>query len=153
MRTGCRGGRERAGFIGRGTVHALPGRMVVHDFRELQCWQLANALRAEVIAICDNEPVARHLRFCSSFTEAAASVCRNIAEGFARFGSAEIVQFFGYALASLDETRDHLEECRVRRFISEADHQRLSTLAAQARGKIMTFRQYHITKARRPRRT
>ncbi len=45
--------------------------------------------------------VAKRFTFCDSFLDAAGSVCHNIAEGFKRFASAEIVRFFTYSLASL----------------------------------------------------
>jgi four helix bundle protein len=69
--------------------HAMP----INDFRELQCWQLANELRRKVIAICATDAAAQDRRFRNGFMDAAGSVCRNMAEGFRRFESAYIVQF------------------------------------------------------------
>jgi four helix bundle protein len=117
--------------------------MAVSDFRELQCWQLANSLRQEVIALCETEQAASDFKFCGSFRDAAGSVCRNIAEGFSRYRSGEIVQFFGYALASLAEVQDHLEECRARRLVPEAELARLSDLAEHTRATALKFMRFH----------
>ena len=114
---------------------------------DLQCWQLANDLRTEVSAICAQETVSIHRRFCEGFTEAAGSVCRNISEGFVRFESPQIVQFFNYALSSLGEVEDYLRECRTRNFI---DEERLSQdlgLLEHARAKTLRFMKYHQRKA------
>jgi four helix bundle protein len=124
--------------------------MSVSHFRHLQCWQLANALRAEVIAICSREAVAADFRFCNSFRDAASSVCRNIAEGFGRFESGEIVLFFRYALASLAEVQDHLEECRHRRFLPPADFERLWDKSEHAKATAMKFMKPHQIRKRRP---
>jgi four helix bundle protein len=121
--------------------------------RDLQCWQLADSLRKEVCAICAKEDVARSLRFCDGFTEAAGSVCRNITEGFARFDSRQIVQFFNYALGSLAEVQDYLSECVTRNFIDQAQFGELSNLAEHTRAVTLKFSLYHQKKLRTRRRS
>ncbi len=85
--------------------------MPITDHKDLQCWQIADALRSEVIAICARQQVSGDFKFCNGFRDAAGSVCRNVSEGFARYKPGEIVQFFRYALASLAELKDYLGEC------------------------------------------
>lgn len=121
------------------------GRMAkrAHD---LECWQLADDLRREVHAICAQEQVARCFRFCEGFTEAAGSVCRNIAEGFDRFDSSAIVQFFGSALGSLGEVEDYLRECVTRNFIDQERFTKNLELAEHARAKTLNFMRYHRKK-------
>ncbi|MDQ3419642.1 MAG: four helix bundle protein [Acidobacteriota bacterium] len=116
----------------------------VHD---LECWQLADGLRREVHAICAQEHVARCFRFCEGFTEAAGSVCRNMAEGFDRFESPAIVQFFGYALGSLGEVEDYLRECVTRTFIDQERFERTLELAEHTRAKALNFTRYHRKKS------
>ena len=115
-------------------------------FTDLQCWQLADRLRAEVHAICAQAQVAERRRFCDGFTEAAGSVCRNISEGFARFESGSIVQFFGYALASLSEVEDYLRECSTREFIAPARFEADLELLEHARATTLRFKRYHEEK-------
>jgi four helix bundle protein len=96
---------------------------------ELECWQLADKLRVEVIAICEQPRVARRWRFCDGFTEAAGSIAHNIREGFVRFGSASIVQFFTYALSSIEEVEDYLLESQQRKYIEAGRYSVLLHLA------------------------
>ena len=130
---------------------------MAREVEELQCYQLADQLRREVVAICAQERVTERRRFCDGFTEAAGSVCRNIREGFARYDSGPIVQFFRYALASLEEVKDYLCECAEREFI---DQNRFATdldLAEHTKATTLQFMRFHEakrkrqTKKRRPR--
>ena len=119
---------------------------MVSGAHDLECYQLANELRREVHAICAQEAVARCFRFCEGFSEAAGSVCRNMTEGFDRFESPAIVQFFGYALGSLGEVEDYLRECLTRNFIDQERFQRTMQLAEHARAKTLNFVRYHRKK-------
>jgi four helix bundle protein len=112
-------------------------------FQELECWQLADRLRSEVYAICAIEQVAHCWKFCNSFTDAAGSVCRNISEGFARKSSANIVQFFGYALGSIAEVQDHLIECKAQKRITPEHFQRLWDLAEHTKATCINFQKPH----------
>jgi four helix bundle protein len=123
--------------------------MPISDFRNLQCWQLASSIREEVIAICANERVAADFRFCTSFLDAAGSVCRNLSEGFARFESPQILVFFGYALASLAEVQDHLEECRARRLIDQRQYEILADRAQHTKAAALRFLRPHRARAAR----
>ena len=78
-------------------------------------------------------------------------MCRNIAEGFCRYESGEIVQFFRYALASLAEVQDHLEECRARRFVEDPDFARLWDVSEHAKALSLNFMKPHAGELRRRR--
>ena len=117
-------------------------------FEELVCWQLANSLRKDVCAICAQENVRRHFRFCDGFTEAAGSVCRNISEGFGRMGSGSMVPFFDYAIGSLAEVSDYLYECVIRGFIAEPRRCELVTLVEAAKAKTVRLKAYHEGRAK-----
>jgi four helix bundle protein len=84
--------------------------VVAKDFHELQCWQLAHARRTKVNAVCAKPEVCNDYKFCNSFRDTAASVGRNISAGFTRFTSPYIVQYFGCALWSIAELKDHFAE-------------------------------------------
>jgi len=126
--------------------------MKIDDFRKLQCWQLSNALRKEVNAICSMEAVRHDRRFCDGFRDAIGSVCRNLSEGFRRGGSCEIVQFFGYALGSLVETQDYLEECVIRALIDAPTHARLLDLSEHAKATAIKFQKPHKARCKKQRR-
>jgi four helix bundle protein len=118
----------------------------IKTFRELRCWQLAHELRCEVIAICAREPASRQLRFCDSFQDTAGSVCRNLAEGFARYESGEIVQFFRYALGSLAELQEHLEDCKARGLVDKHHFERLQDLSEHTKAATLKFMKPHVAR-------
>ncbi|MBA2301780.1 MAG: four helix bundle protein [Acidobacteria bacterium] len=105
-------------------------------------------------AICALDRVKPWRRFCEGFTEASGSVCRNITEGFGRYDAGPLVQFFKYALASLDEVEDYLRECRTRQFIDADRLAKDLNLAEHARATMLNSKRYHESKPRqKPRRT
>jgi four helix bundle protein len=122
--------------------------MTARRTEDLQCWRLANELRKEVHAICENPAAGRDFKFCDSFRDAVGSVCRNISEGFARYSSAEIVRFFRYALASLEEVKDHLEECRIRNLLEAEGWERLHDLAEHTKATLISFMKPHQARCR-----
>ena len=107
--------------------------MGARTYRELEAWLLADDLRREVIALIARPPVCEDFRFCNNLRDAAASVCRNIAEGFARRRPRQFASFMVIALGSLAETSDQLLEARHRRFLSAAEHRRLERLTERVR--------------------
>jgi four helix bundle protein len=86
---------------------------------------------------------------CSGFRDAAGSVCRNLAEGFARYESGEIVQFFRYALASLADVKDYLKECEERGVIDAAELARLVDRCEHTKATATKFMKPHLTKMER----
>ena len=118
--------------------------MTITDPRDLRCWQLADAVRREVNAICGRQQAASDFRFCNGFRDAAGSVCRNIAEGFARYESPSIVQFFRYALASLVEVQDYLKECCTRGVMDERELARLLDRCEHTKASAIKFMKPHL---------
>ena len=47
--------------------------------------------------------------------------------------------FFRYALASLEEVKDHLEECRIRKLIGPEAWDRIDDLAEHAKATSINF--------------
>jgi|SoiMethySBSTD1v2_1073268.scaffolds.fasta_scaffold245999_2 four helix bundle protein len=106
--------------------------MSVRDFRDLVAWQLADALKLEVLAFTSDGPAARDYRFRDDIRASAASAPTNIAEGFGRFRPLPFAQFLEYATASLQETRVHLLDAKDRKYIDARLFSRLWNLAKSA---------------------
>ena len=113
---------------------------------ELQRWRLADKLRADVIAICEQKQVARYFRYCDGFTEAAGSVCHNIREGFVRYYPRPIIQFFTYALSSLEEVEDYLCEGLERKFLEKERYVDDMDLAEHCCATMLNFIRPHLEK-------
>ena len=106
--------------------------MGVRTFKELVAWQLAAALRDEIVATIATLPATRDRNYCDQLRDSAASAAANIAEGFARFGAKEFARALLVARGELAETENHLEDGLRRHYLSEAEYQRLATLAKRA---------------------
>jgi four helix bundle protein len=74
------------------------------NFRQLVCWQLAHALKCEVLEITAKDSAASDFKYCDQIRSSSASAPANIAEAFGHFASRDSVRLCGYAVASLHET-------------------------------------------------
>jgi four helix bundle protein len=103
--------------------------MVARVFEDLEAWQLADALKTEVYRLIASGPAARDFAFCSQIRQSAASVPRNIAEGFGRFRPRQFGQFVDVAIGSATETLDALKDGVDRGHFVDADIARAIDLA------------------------
>lgn len=91
---------------------------LMKSFRELEVWQKAHALVLEVYRITENFPERERFGITSQLRRAAVSVPANIAEGFGRKGTRELLQFLAIANGSLEETRYFLILARDLRLLT-----------------------------------
>ena len=90
------------------------------NHRSLKAWQEAIALVDALYEITVSFPADERFGLVSQIRRAAVSVPANIAEGFARSGTKELLHFLSISVGSLSEL-DTLVEISVRRgFISES---------------------------------
>ena len=83
--------------------------------------------------------------FCDSLGD--ASVCRNLAEGFARFSRTEFAHAVRIALGSLAEVQDHLIEARANGYVTETRYEELLELSEHAKATMTRLLKY-LQKAR-----
>src|SRR5207247_100653 len=108
--------------------------MIAWNYRELECWQLANEVKKEVYAITARKMVEKDFKFCDQIRESARSAPRNIAEGFGRFRPAEFARFLDIARGSLAETDNHIHDAVDLRYIPVDECSRVCRLIARASG-------------------
>jgi four helix bundle protein len=83
----------------------------IRRYRDLIAWQMANAFKSEVLSLVQNSAlVQRDLRYRDQLVNASTAVTKDIAEGFLRCSPATFAAFLGYALGSLGEAEDRLED-------------------------------------------
>ncbi len=83
--------------------------MGIKRLDDLVAFKEAVAFKREVYAIVRTHPqAARSHRYRDQLFDAASGVEANIAEGWRRFGAADMIRFFRYATASLEEARVRL---------------------------------------------
>ena len=134
---GCFG----AGMQG-GAAIARALSMGARDFTELAAWQLAHELRTLVIAITVKSPARNDVRYCSQIKDAARSAASNIAEGFGRFRHRDFAHFLRMAVASLNEVRDNLIDGHVRRYVTDDELSRGTSLSKRAIGATTRLIRY-----------
>lgn len=105
------------------------------SYRTLEVWQLARQVAVDVHKMTLTKlPKFEMYESGSQIRRAAKSVRANIVEGYGRrIYKAEFVKHLVYALASCDETVDHLEELSATGSLSDEAlfkdlHSRLQTL-------------------------
>jgi four helix bundle protein len=78
---------------------------MLRSFRELEVWQKAHGLVLATYRLTDKFPDRERFGIVSQIRRSAASVPANIAEGFGRRTTKELLQFLTNANGSLEETR------------------------------------------------
>jgi four helix bundle protein len=116
--------------------------MSASSHRELHAWQFADAIRKQIIELCEHPRVNGDHAFCDQANRAAASACRNIAEGFARYGHPEFARFVIIARASMAELVDTLDEALAKRYIDGPQHEALNREIARAMATMNGLRRY-----------
>ncbi|MCL6649685.1 MAG: four helix bundle protein [Chloroflexi bacterium] len=82
--------------------------MSIQSFRDLEVWQKAMELAEEVYRLTKDFPQEELFGLTSQMRQAATSVPANIAEGWARRGTREFLQFLNIASGSLRELETYL---------------------------------------------
>jgi four helix bundle protein len=83
--------------------------MSIRSFRDLEVWQRAMDLAAEVFAASANFPKSEQYGLTSQMRRSAVSVPSNIAEGHARKSTREFLHFLSIALGSVAEVQTQAE--------------------------------------------
>ena len=100
---------------------------------DLICWQLADQLRQLIINhTAEGTSAAKDYRFTSNIRDAIASVCRNQAEGFAKYFHKPQKPYFKTARSSLAETKDCIRDGLLRGHFSEAAAEEMTSLCQRA---------------------
>jgi four helix bundle protein len=95
-------------FVGTGVAALCI--MGARTYRELLVYQGCSELRRDVQALLELPRARMDRKFCEQLRNAVRSPPRNIAEGLGRYNPGECVQFMDVAIASLDETDNHLRD-------------------------------------------
>lgn len=98
---------------------------MIKSFRELEVWQKAHALVLDIYQTTGAFPDRERFGIVSQLRRAAASIPANIAEGFGRRSTRELIQFLTISSGSLEEARYFLILGKDLRYIKEEGFQTL----------------------------
>jgi len=93
---------------------------VERNHRSLKAWQEAIALVEALYDLTASFPGDERYGLVSQIRRAAVSVPANIAEGFARSGTKELLHFLSISTGSLSELDTLVEICRRRGLITDS---------------------------------
>ena len=80
------------------------------SYEELIIWQLGSELRDGIFKLTEHGPASRDFEFRKQIRSSSSSVPSNIAEGFAYYKPRLFARHLRIAIASLDETKGHLQD-------------------------------------------
>ena len=112
----------------------------VTHYKQLQIWQKAMTLTKLVYKLTDGFPDRERFGLTSQTRRAAVSVPSNIAEGQARHGTREFLQFLSHASGSLAELETQLLLSEGLGFSKQADVAHTSDGIAELQKMIAAIR-------------
>ncbi len=98
---------------------------MVTGFRDLELWKRAHRVVLEVYRVTNPFPRSEQFGVVSQLRRAAYSIPANMAEGFGRKSTRELLQFLAVANGSLEELRYFLLLSRDLRYLSPVDFEKL----------------------------
>lgn len=116
--------------------------LVARRFEELIAWQLCYELKMRVLELTSRPNVRRDSDFCRQIRKSSRSSPALIAEGFGRFRPRDFARFIEMAIASLDETRNHLRDAADSKYITVEEfrlHWHLSHRARRASSALHAY--------------
>jgi four helix bundle protein len=125
--------------------------MGASHFSDLDCWRLADELKAAVYEIIATPQVMQDRDFCHDIRRSSRSAPANISEGFGRFTHREFAHFLSIARASLVETENHLRHLRDVGQLAPERWSRLTELAHRAQKATSRLRTHLLKTPDRPR--
>jgi four helix bundle protein len=101
------------------------------NFVDIDAWQKARELTANVYAVTRNQSFSKDFGLRDQIRRASVSIMANIAEGFGRGGSIEFLQFLAVAKGSACEVLSHIYVAADQRYIDKHEFESLSEVAEQ----------------------
>jgi four helix bundle protein len=118
--------------------------------RRLLAWQRCHELALEVCRASARLPASERFELSSQLRRAAVSASANVAEGYARFGAAELAHCLSIALGSLAEVDALLVLVRDLGYWDDETHVRLDGLRDRASAAVFALQRRLRPARRRP---
>ena len=116
--------------------------MTIKRFEEMKVWQDARMLTKTIYEITDNRRFNKDFGLKDQIQRASVSVMSNIAEGYERDNSKELVRFLLYSKGSIGEVRSLLCVASDLSYISDSEFRRTRETAIAISAQIANFIKY-----------
>jgi four helix bundle protein len=114
----------------------------MQDFRNLEAWQLARALRNSVYAVSRRFPREERYVLTTPLRRSASSIGWNIAEGSGRGSDADFARCLQLSLSSECECLDQLIQASDLEYVTGAEFTELSGRAEEVGRKLNRLIRY-----------
>lgn len=81
---------------------------MIKDFNDLDVWQMAKDLVAEIYRTTKGFPREELYSLTDQLKRASTSICANIAEGFSRYHRKDKIKFYYNSRGSASEVKSHI---------------------------------------------
>ena len=115
---------------------------VARNHKELLAWQLCAELRKLVLAYTRTGPAATDFRFRDQIRAAARSACYVTSEGFYRKRDGDFLNFLVFAVGSIGEVADQVNEGLDSEYFTAEQHAAMMTFVKRAFGANRGLRRY-----------
>jgi four helix bundle protein len=100
-------------------------------FEDIEAWQKARELTREIYRISSDGVFSRDFGLRDQMRRASVSVMSNIAEGFERCGTGELMQFLSMAKGSAGEIKSQLYVAHDQKYIDRESFDKLFNSACE----------------------
>ena len=114
----------------------------VNHYTKLFVWKVGDQIRQDIARLTSRPAFARDRKAQSQADDAANSICRNVAEGFACETHKDFARYLGYSRRSLNELRDAMRGAMVKGYISGKDLQPIDRRGFHLRRALSHFIAY-----------
>jgi four helix bundle protein len=111
-------------------------------FEELDCWKSAVSLDKEVYKLIKKSGAVFDYALMNQMLRSVGSVADNIAEGFERGGTKELIHYLFIAKGSCGELRSQFHRAKERQIITDETFRIFLPLCSITSGQIMNFITY-----------
>ncbi|MBK7883223.1 MAG: four helix bundle protein [Chitinophagaceae bacterium] len=91
----------------------------IHQFEDLEVWQMARELSREIYPLTFFEPIKSDYRLKDQIRGSIGSIMDNIAEGFGRGSQYEFINSLSYSKGETEELKSQLYRCLDNNYISK----------------------------------
>lgn len=116
----------------RKALYESPGEPRKRGFEDLECYQLALEVMAQVHAFSRTLPPDEKYDLYAQIRRSSKNVTGNIAEAYGRYHYLDSLHYYSIARGELNETLAHLIDARVLGYTDQAEFEALYRLIRQA---------------------
>jgi four helix bundle protein len=133
---------ERYFMSERKPLYESPGEKGKRGFEDLECYQLALEVMANVHAFAKTLPTDEKYDLYVQIRRSAKGITGNIGEGYGRYHYLDSLRFYSIARGELNETLARLIDAKVLDYIKQPEFELLYKLIRQAEQTLNGYMNY-----------